>query len=84
MLNIKRRDKAWYKEENARLRRKCEAVEEERADWKKKCEAESAANAELKQSNVELMKLRDELLLEIRELQECVAPEQHPNRTKLG
>ena len=51
---------------------------EERDDWKKKCQAESDANAELKQSNVELMEKRDQLLLEVRQLQGSVAQSSTP------
>ena len=47
----------WFKEENARLKKKFEVVAEERDEWKKKCQAESNANAEL--------------LLEIKQLREA-------------
>ena len=66
------------REENARLTQKYEAVVEERDDLKKKCQAESCANAEPKQSNVELMEKRDQLLLEVRQLQGSVAQSSTP------
>ena len=47
------------REENARLTQKYEAVVEERDEWKKRCQTESDANAELKQSTLDLTNERE-------------------------